>query len=964
MIAISPHARTFGRLFLAALLVGLSFTLTACDDDDSGTDLTQLVDDAGPLSWEVYLSPTAPEALEWTAEDVVDYLTGMGRTATLVRSTSVPLCEEGYGKVVLVGDGLGDLGQTNDPLTEQTWVIREEHCGPKYFDAGKGTVVTLGGGGLLGRQYAAYQWLHHLGVRYFHPEEEFVPAAPMLAETPLDIEHKPDFLLRSTSLHLTHPLELGDIFREGKQEYLQEALNYIDWQVKNLASEGHGGVGDGEYRDYGRKRGLKGATGFRLYGSQQGETGLIDPDDPRSEEQQIQDAIDARLQGPHEYPPAYFSVTYHETEFTNAPEDEVVRLLGFIDNYMQQAYPDVMLLGNSHGTGQELSETYGVRPNDLMLTASDHMGIRAHTLMFYDLFRPAPVYGNDNFNYYFDIFQQYYQRRKLYYFPEAAWWLTFDIGLPIYLPITIEARDRDIQGLAFMLESGNMIGHRTFGTGHEWGYWQPEYCGLRMSADIDYSWRDCIADIVAPMGPVGSRVQDIIEELVYTQERDFIYGDHLKYLFGTDDETEAAAAIGIEFHPLPPKPVEILEMEMADITEWETKHLPALQKMEQDNLNFVSRLNALESTVDPAGASLFREMRDGTEINGLRARHQWQVYGALFTYRKGQLLGDGALIQDALQLLEDAKASTDAVIQVVRRREQDYRYLPIERSIAGGPQGTDDDNWTIYNYRYLNRPHHGFYYKRIDGLAEDAINGAAARVATLEDAVLTTATPARIEFAGADLANMQVDFGDGTVVNVPGPGTVEHAYSAVGTYTVVASGTRLGQPFTKSFDVAVLQEEFTTGFTGKVVDPGGAVQIINPLLPGLAFGTLDGANAVIGVDIAGDGFIDGPNWAIVQNGNAAGDYNLGPADIVVPIVNGGQQLTQVIIRDGVLTMPATSTSPQIAGRLAISDLVNAIVSIGGFEPDGARRLIASFLGYTPETLPDEVSFAVEWELAP
>ncbi len=35
---------------------------------------------------------------------------------------------------------------------------------------------------------------------------------------------------------------------------------------------------------------------------------------------------------------------------------------------------------------------------------------------------------------------------------ESAWWLTFDIPVPLYLPITIEARDRDIQGIAFMLE--------------------------------------------------------------------------------------------------------------------------------------------------------------------------------------------------------------------------------------------------------------------------------------------------------------------------------------------------------------------------------------------------------------------------------------------------------------------------------------------------------------------------------
>jgi hypothetical protein len=51
----------------------------------------------------------------------------------------------------------------------------------------------------------------------------------------------------------------------------------------------------------------------------------------------------------------------------------------------------------------------------------------------------------------------------------------------------------------------------------------------------------------------------------------------------------------------------------------------------------------------------------------------------------------------------------------------------------------------------------------------------------------------------------------------------------------------------------------------------------------------------------------------------------------------------------------------VRGDLATQAIIDAIVAIGGFEPVGARRLVAQTLGFTPDTLPVTVPFEVRYQ---
>ena len=914
-------------------------------------------------AWTVRVAESAPDPVHWAADDVVRLLRAMGLQADDVLLLAADAadaadvdCQAGRGQVLLLGDGLGapvfaDLAEPDD----QSWGIAESRC------AAGGVLVRLWGGGLLGRQYAAYEWLHELGVRFFHPEQEYVPTAPHWPPEPLRREHRPAFRWRSVSLHLTHPLELGDAYRLGDPDYAEEVRRYIDWKVRNLSSMGSGGLGAGELRDYGHRRGFPRGAGLSLYNQQQGGGGLLDPEE-EDWEPIIAAAIERAVGDDPERRPATFSFSFNPTEFSEVDDRKVVAQMHFIAEHMATHHPDVRLLTTNHGTYGEPTPHYGVRYFDLPRFAPPSVGVKCHSLMFYDLFRPAPMYGNESFDFLYEFMLSEYTTRELWHFPEAAWWLTFDIQVPLYLPITIEARDRDIQGIAFMLE-GKLTGHRTFGSGHEWGYWQNEYCSLRLAADLDYRWTDCLADICSPFGPSAAGVQAVLEELVLLQERDFIYGDILRYLVGSDPETEAAASVGVHFHPLPPSPGEVAGWEAAQVQDYLQRIEPALARMERDHARLRARLDELATSVPANGEPWFAEIYDGVHVNELRARHQRLAYGALVRNRQAQLERSGALAEDAAAALAEAEQVTEEVLAVVARREQGYRYRPLERAIGGGPACDEDDNWTGYAYRYLCRTHHGYYFRRIDELVAGALRPQD-QVIELSDTLLGPGEALRVRVLDPDLQDVRLELGDGTLVEAP---EAEHTYEAAGVYTVTLRATRAGEAVELTVDVAALQAKLHTGFSGVAEAPAG-VEIIEGLLPSLVLGPVDETTLALGFAGLEGGPVAPGAWTplTAPEGSGPEAFRTSPALLSVPAVqrSDGTRLAELRVDDAVLSRSAAQDRIELAGVLSTQAIVDAVVEVGAgaFDPAGARRMVASFLGYPEDELPEGVPFLAAYTL--
>lgn len=927
---------------MRAPLVLLCLLAVACREPSSSP----------PTRWVVYVAEDAPPAVRIAADDTVAYLDGMGLDAELdATRTGTIRCKGGVGRVVVAGDAL-TAPSLPDDATDQTFHVDMQACG-------SGMRVVLAGGGLLGRQYAVYEWLRVLGVRYFHPEQELVPTTPAWPALPYARTQTPAFRDRSVSLHLTHPLELGDAFRDGEEAYFEEARRYIDWQVKNLASLGHEGVGTGALARYGLDRGFPPQTSLRLYGSQQGSVGVIDLDSPVPWQTQIADAIEARMNPASGVRPVRMGVAFDPSEFTEVDDQIVVAQLTFIADYMAEHHPDVRIQATNHGTYGEPTAHYGIRYYDLPRLAPANMNVIVHPLMFYDLFRPAPVYGNTDFNHFYDFIEEERHTREITYFPESAWWLTFDIAVPLYLPITVEARDRDIQGLRHML-GGGLVGHHVFGSGHEWGYWQNEYCSFRMAADVDVRWQDCFRDLTGAMGAAGEETQAVLEAVVASQETFMFDAELLRYIVGTDDETEAAATIGVVFHPLPPSPNEILTWSQGAIDAFQADVEPRLLTIASDFETFAYRLEQVRADVPANAMPFFAEIVDGVEMMGIRARHQAEVYGGLVRLRESQLAGSTALRAMAEAQIAAAVATTERARTVIARREQGYRYHPIARSIAGGPLGGEDDNWTTYAYRYLNRTHHAFYFTRIDGLAAQALAGAQSTY-EVDDAIVGPEGEHVVRVLDAALLESALDWGDGDTASMLS--TYTHAYAAPGTFDATLTGTLDDAPFSEVIPLARVDLERATGFTGALVAPAGA-ELIESILPAIVFGAVDGDRLAVGFTARVDGAVTPSQWRALALDTAAEVTTTLATDVYVPIVNRASHtvLTRVEVRALVLTHADTTLA--LEGSLSTTSVVDAVVLLGNgaFDPPGARAIVAATLGYTVETLPDFVPFEVRYTL--
>ena len=301
---------------------------------------------------------------------------------------------------------------------------------------------------------------------------------------------------------------------------------------------------------------------------------------------------------------------------------------------------------------------------------------------------------------------------------------------------------------------------------------------------------------------------------------------------------------------------------------------------------------------------------------------------------------------------------TQLALATVARREAGYRYKPLDRAIAGGPACDQDTNWTVYKYRYLNRTHHAYYYTRIDNLVKEALAGGSQAV-EIRDALLAPAESLSLTVTDTTLTDIAVDLGDGARSSEP---NVSHDYAKSGTYKVaVTAKQKSGETYSYVGNVAKLDNEYHTGFSGKVIAPKGA-SIIAPVFPALVLGRIGAANLVVGFSAAKDGRVAPANWAALQAKDSAAFFENEPQDLIVPIVDKKQETVTASLKvsKATFTWNKQEETLNLTGDLDTEAIIQAVVKVGGFDEKGARSMVASILGYKPDTLPVTVPMDVQY----
>ena len=121
--------------------------------------------------------------------------------------------------------------------------------------------------------------------------------------------------------------------------------------------------------------------------------------------------------------------------------------------------------------------------NFLPIYADQRLGILPHTVEFYSFDDPAPVYGNQNFSYMLTFLMENADRRDVIYHGETAYWIDFDISVPLFLPLYSFGRVRDLRLIRSeeMKQGKKMRGQINFSSGWEWCYWLNDVIAARAS---------------------------------------------------------------------------------------------------------------------------------------------------------------------------------------------------------------------------------------------------------------------------------------------------------------------------------------------------------------------------------------------------------------------------------------------------------------------------------------------------
>ncbi len=229
------------------------------------------------------------------------------------------------------------------------------------------TVVLLAGDGKLARQYAVYELLRRLGVRFFHPEEEWVPRLPLhqvrqraatataLARTSgagVSNDYTPDFRFRGFTFHGAHPLEHLEAFSDGDFP-IDEAERALEWILKNRG-ESFRGAGRGVSSAESRARrvaeleelrvlfGMSHSTGITLHNVQQGGRPQIDPSSPIPVREQIETLVEERLAARPDA--TQLGIHFGPTEVSVTPDVETVQWIDWAGQKSLELRPDVAVI--------------------------------------------------------------------------------------------------------------------------------------------------------------------------------------------------------------------------------------------------------------------------------------------------------------------------------------------------------------------------------------------------------------------------------------------------------------------------------------------------------------------------------------------------------------------------------------------------------------------------------------------
>jgi len=381
--------------------------------------------------------------------------------------------------------------------------------------------------------------------------------------------------------------------------------------------------------------------------------------------------------------------------------------------------------------------------NFLPMYADKKLVVLPHTVELYSLADPAPTYGNQNFNEIYRFISMQAGARPMLWYPEATYWVSYDIDTPLFLPsyaerrladLRILARDEDKRTLGRGgLKGSHIQGQMLFTSGFEWGYWFNQLVAMhaawnpRMNENQPTAFANIAREILRP-DPASSSTTDALTSLlagIVSSQNDLLIRGvvngkaprqverltGMAYLSGQEtwDElnTSLADIFRIKKAPTQPNRLGFRSLRAGLVgqgVDYVQDVHPLLDAMEAQFADQSSKMVDLyaKTPVSDTNKEVLAEFADGTLMNALRAS---QIH-ALYDATAAQNMGQSPMYKD--QKIARARHAVDLAVGVVARRESHFR-SKYDHISDWGP------NPTVYNYGYLWTAHSLFWWYRDEG---------------------------------------------------------------------------------------------------------------------------------------------------------------------------------------------------------------------------------------------------------
>lgn len=577
----------------------------------------------------------------------------------------------------------------------------------KLYHRGAQAVAELSATSWQGVSFGLYGLLQEkLGFKFYHPKETYIPKWD---NWPLQNDFtwsaKALFDKAGFHLHTEHPTELTEQLHDPLIERsLPDIKEYIDWLTRNGQTYFEFCLLESIDRerwpahakamvDYVHQRGLMAAVDLSLHMIQQKTFQLYVG--PVAKQKQVEKNLKWLMAADWDF----INMEFSTAEFISGNEKKKEKLRLFIIQWLKE-HTNTKLMGRRHVVKHDNeigSKRKGFEWDSTSVALDKERGVLSHTVMFYDMTEPhAPVYENENQRHMYDFLLKENKVRETWYYPESAYWVTFDNSIPLLLLPYLNARLSDIDTCV----KHNIAGHITFSSGWEWGYWLIDWSIAR------WSWQFAENGVNQQRYPAmyadaclsTAKEQQAFQGALNLQQQYLKDSTLMQWMTAmTITDEISIKAVANEYEPRPHWPYKFLrrKADLHLVDSLQQALLPQLQ-------SFGAKSAAYAAMLDTVKGSAAREWRDGIAITGLRALHRYYTMQYTLGMRRNALLKTKT---DYKPMLDSAEQVRQQGLKIVKFREHCYRY----------PVGLiADKRWdhTSYHFGYLWLAHNLHLWKR------------------------------------------------------------------------------------------------------------------------------------------------------------------------------------------------------------------------------------------------------------